>query len=908
MKHVRKLCVNLVWILTLLPLMVQGQTTGKIAGMVTDASTGEPLAGANVVLENTTMGAAVGLDGTFYIINVPPGKYDLTVSMMGYDSKRVENLDVSVNRTVNLDITLKPAIMEGEVIVVQADKISEKKDQTSSLRTVSSDQIEALPIENVTEVVAMQAGVVDGHFRGGRSDEVAYMVDGMPVDEPFGGEGRTIDLETESIQDLEVITGIFNAEYGRAMSGVVNAVTKDGGNEFHGSFTGYAANYYSGHKDVFIGIDKYDINRNYDYRMNVSGPIIRNQLTFFLNTRYQDNKNHLNGVRRFSVHDYSDFASDDPDNWISEHTGDDAYVPMNDSKNWSMLGKLSYKGFNNLRLSFLYSMNDDEWNNYYHAFKYVPDGVNAAYRNSDMYALEMNHTISKSAFYELKLSYLDNFNGYYLHEDPEDSAYVHDAYLRNNEYTGFFTGGQQKDYSKRYLLDRNIKFDFTWQVNAQHNIKTGFQYINHFIDNLETQIRNNWSGRPEEEYFHINENGERIYDFYDPYVPEDSTIYSDQYIVEPYEFAAYMQDKMEFREMVINLGLRLDYFNPNTTYPSNLRNPDNSLPSEDPERRSTYPKADPKIQISPRLGLAYQLGDKAVLRFSYGHFFQMPPMYALYQNHSHQVSPTSYQTLMGNPQLNAQKTVQYEIGLWQELNTNMGLEVALYYRDIYDLLSTRIITTYNQIRYGLYSNKDYGNVKGLEFKYDVRFGSLIGNLNYTLQYTRGNADYPQQTFNRAGQSRDPVNKLIPMSWDQRHTLNVTFGYHKPNYGSSVTAYYNSGTPYTIAFIERSRLANLNLPPNNDYQPNTFTVDLTAHYSFPLFYDLKGRLTLNVYNVFDRLNDVAVNPETGKAYTAIIEPSELASHRSDFNTYPDRVHDPSMYSAPRRIKLGLGIEF
>ena len=111
--------------------------------------------------------------------------------------------------------------------------------------------------------------------------------------------------------------------------------------------------------------------------------------------------------------------------------------------------------------------------------------------------------------------------------------------------------------------------------------------------------------------------------------------------------------------------------------------------------------------------------------FSYGHFFQMPPMYAMYQNNSFLVDPNDYVTTMGNTLLEPEKTITYELGLWQGLSRNLSLDVALFYRDIYNLLSTKIITTYNQVKYGLYSNKDYGNVRGLELKLDLGQGSII---------------------------------------------------------------------------------------------------------------------------------------------------------------------------------------
>jgi outer membrane receptor for ferrienterochelin and colicin len=875
------------------------QTTGKIAGTVYDQNTKEPAIGANVFLENTALGTTVSMDGSFFIINVPPGTYTMIVQMIGYETVRIEDLRVSVNRTASVETFLKPSVVEGSVIVVRAEKIATKKDQTSSMRTVSAEQMEVLPIESVGQVVAMQAGVVNGHFRGGRYNEVSYLIDGLPVDDSFNRSGRMVDLETNSVQDLEVITGTFNAEYGRAMSGIVNAVTREGGSRISGSVSAGVANYFTTHKDIFIGLKDSEFNRNKDYSVDLSGPIFKERLTFFTNLRYQDNKNHLNGIQRFNVGDFSDFSADNQNLWISQHTGTNKYVPMNNSKNISFMGKLAYKMSGDIKLSLLYTLNDDEWHGYDHAFKYDPDGRAASYRNTDMLSLELNHMLSTSAFYELKLSYVENYNGWYLYKNPLDARYIHDGYLRSNDLTGFYTGGQQKGHSERTMRDVNAKFDLTWQINKSHSIKSGWQFINHVVDNQWEEVRNIYYGTDAESDLSL----------YIPIVYADSSQYSDIYTVKPYEFAGYLQDKMEYQDLVINLGLRFDYFNPNTYYPSDRRNPANRLEFADSlNRMSTYPKADPQIQLSPRFGLAYQLGGKAVLHFSYGHFFQMPPMENLYQNHSFDLGSADYATTMGNSQLKSQKTVQYEIGLWQEIIKDMGLEISLYYRDIYDLLSTKFIATYNQVVYGLYTNLDYGNVKGLEVKYDFRVGPVPININYTLQYTRGNSDTPLQNFNRAGNNADPVNVLIPMSWDQRHTLNATVGYYQRNYGATLTGYYNSGSPYTWSSITENIQTYINLLPNNDYRPSRFSLDLNAYYDFNLYKNFRGRLTLLVYNLLDRLNEESVNSQTGRAYTAIVQEVDLAGHRSDFNTYYDRIQNPAMYSSPRMIKLLMSVSF
>jgi outer membrane receptor protein involved in Fe transport len=888
---------------------VLAATTGKIAGKITDKDNGNPLVGANVVLASTQYGAVADENGDYYIINLPPGRYSIRVTMMGYGPVIMEEVQVSTNATASLNFKLSPQAIQGQAVTVRAEAMSYKKDETSAVRHVSSAQIGQLPVENMQDLIKMQAGVVDGHFRGGRLNEVSYLVDGLPVTDTFRGEDRTVSIENDVIEDLEVVTGTFNAEYGRAMSGIVNAVTKDGGNAVHGKFLGYLGNYYTPHTDLFIGLKPSQIDRNKDLKFQLEGPVLRNKLNYFVNVRYQDNKNQFNAIRRFLVNDYSDYTINDPAMWIDIHHGNMAFVPIAESKNRSAFAKLTYKPFPEMKISAVGSVNKDEWGDYSHLYKYAPDGKAKSHKNTAMSAIEINHSLSRKMFYELKLSYIDSYFGDYLYKNPLDSRYIHDRYF-NSTGPGFLTGGQDKNHTERWTRETNVKYDHTWQANTNHSLKAGFHLILHDVDNRSFSIRNKYQSdsRLYENYFD-EASGTYIYPYYAPKIYADSTIYGELYRIKPKEYAAYLEDKMEFQEMVVNLGLRYDRFDPNTVYPSNPRNPANQLSYPDKkDQMSTYPKADVKDQVSPRFGLAYQLSDAAKLHFSYGHFFQAPPLYAFYQNHSFLVAPTNYATQTGNPQLKAQRTVQYEIGLWQEVTRDMGIEFNLFYRDIYDLLSMKVVSTYNQVLYGLYTNKDYGNVKGLEVKYDVKAGRLSANVNYTLQYTRGNADNPTQTFDRAGQSRDPIPRLIPMSWDQRHTVNLTVNYSAKNAGLTLSGYFNSGAPYTWSPIVESRLSRVNLYPNNSTQPATYWADLYGYYDVPLTGALKLRFTLLVENLFDRMNELFVNGQTGHANDVIIRPVDLETHRSLFNDFMDTVRNPAAISAPRYVKFGVGITF
>jgi len=928
----------------LFSLSLYGQTSGKISGRIIEKETGEPLVGANVIITQTQAGTSADEEGYFNLINVSPGKYSVRVMMIGYESITIENVVVSVNRTTSLDVEMKMGVIESKEVIIYASKLSRKKDQTSTVKNISSEEIDILPVEDIGAVVNMQAGVVAGSFRGGRNNEVSYMIDGVPVNDAFGGVSAVSTLEVEAVKDLEVITGTFNAEYGNAMSGVVNAVTKDGNNNFEGSLNTNYSTYITNNKrngeELFIGLDPFGINSNIDNRFNISGPVIKDKVYFFSNFRIQDVNGHLNGIQRFQVWNLSDFYDQDTSNWTSENTGDGSYVPMGTGDYRTYMGKLSFN-LGNIKFSLMRNVNSGQSQGYSHIYKYNPDGRSYQDTKTTLDMLQLNHFLNEKMFYDIRISRTNNYYGSYVFKDfdsykiiDEDGIYqgayhfvgdtvynyVHDKYMTAYG-VGFFTGGQEKGHTQRTTITTNLKFDFTWQINNAHSLKTGFSSTFYNLDNKYQSIRNKYAGTALDS------------EAYEPVVYDDSTVYSDVYEVKPKETSVYIQDKFERDEIVINFGLRYDQFDANTTYPSQRRNPTNSstyyLQKSDgtdsldangnliinEERMSRPLKTNIAEQLSPRLGFAYQLGRVAVLHFSYGHFLQMPPMYSIFENKSSIIGPSDYSSVVGNANLasdslglNAQKTVSYEVGLWQEINPNTSFEVNLYYRDIYDLLSLAVVSTYNQIEYGIYTNKDYGNVRGLELKLDYSLNNIFIQTNYTYQFTRGNADNAAQTYSRQGASIDKVIRFIPMSWDQRHTFNVSLGYNTSKFGITGTGYYNSGTPYTFSPQGESNLALLNLYPNNDYKPSNYTLDLTGYINLPKIFGYQPNFNLLIRNVTDRQNEYGVSSETGRSYTAVVNETELLSHRSNFNTYEDRYKDPSMFSGPREIKVGLTVKF
>jgi outer membrane receptor protein involved in Fe transport len=253
----RSFIVNLALIVLSLPVFAQ--TTGKLAGVVTGPD-GEPLPGVNVVIEGSTRGAATNLDGEYFILSVPPGLYTVSASMVGFQKVQYQNVRIQVDRTTTIDFRMQEEAYEGQEVVVTARVDLVTKDQTSASAKVTGDEILALPVDNIVKSVGVQAGVSRGsggslHIRGGRSSEIKYYVDGVAVSNPFNNSLAT-PIENTAVQEVEVISGTYNAEFGQANSGIVNIVTKDGADFYSGTFISSVGGYFSDNERVFYEIDE----------------------------------------------------------------------------------------------------------------------------------------------------------------------------------------------------------------------------------------------------------------------------------------------------------------------------------------------------------------------------------------------------------------------------------------------------------------------------------------------------------------------------------------------------------------------------------------------------------------------------------------------------------------------------
>lgn len=873
-------------------------TTGKIVGKVTDEN-GDPVIGANIIVEGTYLGAAADADGYYYINSVPPGTHTIIVTAVGYHKTTVEKIMVKIDLTTKVDVQLKSSAYQlGSDVVVQASRPLVQKDLTSTSATVSSGEIKLMPVESVNQLINLQAGVVGGHFRGGRSNEVAYLVDGVSVSDAYNG-GFSLEVENSSIRQMEVITGTFNAEYGQAMSGVVNIVTQDGSNKLEGSVSGYVGNYFTNNTDIFQNLDKLDRVAVKDITFNLSGPIpVANNLTFFFTGRYFDNMGHLYGKRVYKTTDDVPVYPNPADQsvWIARNTGDGEYVSMNPYEKYSFNTKVTYS-LPSFKISYSLFWDKTEASYYDHAYKWTPDGIMTHYKNNVVNSLQFTHFLSQSTYHSLKAS--SNFFNYWgnLYSNPFDSRYVDPSRgTAPTNYT-FRSGGNQGNRYDRKTLTYIMQYALTSQVSKEHKIGFGVEAQIHDIYNHGMDLINFTDGV-------LDSNGVEIFT---PGYPNLGTITdagsNQAYRKKPYEISAYIQDKMEYDIMIINAGVRLDYFNPNSKYPLDLRNPSNNpnFPGA-----GLFRDADAKFQISPRLGASFPITENGIIRFSYGHFFQRPELSNLYVNPDFIVRPSiSLNSTTGNPDIKPMKTIQYEIGLQQVLFTDYAINFVVYYRDIRNLLGMEIINTYDGVAYARYVNRDYGNVKGFIFTFDKRFTDFFSaKIDYTYQIAEGNASDPMTVFNN-NQTDPPIEttkKVLPLNWDQRSTLNIAVTIGEPgDWSVGLIFKYGSGFPYT----EDAKVSQGVRFENGGIKPATFDLDLRAEKNFKI-----GNYYVNtyllIYNVLDIKNELGVYGTTGRATTDLN--TKTAGDIIGLNTIDEYINNPSMYNTPREIRLGFGIGF
>jgi outer membrane receptor protein involved in Fe transport len=869
-------------------------TTGKISGRITDRENGGPIPGANIILEGTALGALATIDGYYHIINIPPGKYSVIIRAMGFSMMKYENVRVSVDVTTTVNTVLSATVLEGQEMTVVASKPMVQKDLTSTSARVNGDQMEMLPVESVNQVVELQAGVVNGHFRGGRLGEVAFLIDGLAVNDAYTG-GQMIALQANSVAEVEVISGTFNAEYGQAMSGVVNVVSKEPEGHISGQLSGYMGAYLSNQKIPFVsktgaGVKREDYQQEMksyldlaspedamDLEGTLAGPVWKDRLFFFSAFRYNRDDGYFYGRRIFNPSD-SSYLPNVRENWRIDATGDGAFVPMGWNKNLTAHGKLILKPWGSHKLTYEYIRENGEGQNYSHKYKYNPDGRPTNYSYSNSHMLHFDYIINKNGFINFKSARLEKTYESYLYESPYDLRYVPTSRLSIGSGPAFYMAGTDMVHSFRTTRSDIIKADLTYQIDRYNQIKGGVESRFHDLYVFDYAIRldrqTDWKPQP---------------------VESDNIAYN-KFSKSPVEFSFYLQDRIEWSYFIMNFGLRYDWFQPEGVYPTDLMKP----------VTSKKVAATNKSQWSPRFGIALPVSETSVLHLSYGLFFQIPSFAYLYLNPLFKIPVGSFSTI-GNTDLRPQKTATYEIGLQQAMGSNLGLTLTAYYKDIRNLLGMEVYTILPSFdKYARYVNRDYGQVFGFTVALEQRGGQfLTTTLDYTYQLAEGNSSDPNDVYTKSTTTppTEITKQLIFLDWDRTHSLNLTATVHnKDIWNIGIIGKLGSGFPYTPE-LEGYYPSQ----ENNERRPPTYSFDLNMAYTLKVK-RIKTTLFSNIYNVFDIRNAVDIYKDTGSADYSIDEHFYTDDMVRCVNTVRDYYYRPQYFSAPRRVVVGAKVEF
>jgi outer membrane receptor for ferrienterochelin and colicin len=868
-------------------------TTGKLTGKATEAKTNESLPFVNITLSGTSLGAATDIDGNYVILNIPPGNYNIKAQSVGYQSVVMENVKISIDLTTKLDFSLTSSTIELQAVVIQGSQDQVKKDVTSSQSLVTAEQINSLPVAEFDDVLRLQAGVskdADGgfHIRGGRSSEIAYWVNGISITDQYDNS-RGVDIDNSSIQELQVISGTFNAEYGNAMSGIVNTVTKEGGKEYHGSVNIYSSDYVSNFTSFFTDINHYNPVTNYNFQGNLSGniPFTDNMITFFVNGRYVYDEGDLYGLDKFNT---------------NGTVADGHPVPMNWSKRWLAQGNIAYQFIQGVKINTEFLFSKENYQDYDHSFKWEPGGNPFKFTKSYDGTVSLNHVLSSSTFYTIRANYFfKNFNQY-LYANPSDPGYMHPDSLNIIGYA-FHDKGTDLHRFFRETQSFTGKLDFSSQAFENHLVQFGAEGKSHHLS------FDDYNLAP------LLVNGSPVVPFV-PSIPDVNSINRNFYYAKPIEFSSYLQDKIEYKDVIINIGLRYDYFNSRGNVLVDPQDPNIHLPLRTGLKDLTIPQlvpyfykqATPKQQLSPRFGIAYPISANGVIHFSYGHFLQIPTFQYLFDGATYKVSESGSYGPFGNPDLQPQRTIMYEIGFRQQFMDEFVIDATGFYRDIREWITAGgIISNLTGATYAIYTNKDYSNVRGITLNLSKRFSNHYSiDLNYTYQVAEGSNSNPNDEYNAVLNNQAPVMSLAPLIWDQRHNLNLNFLVGDKDWDVSLLFKYGTGLPYTASITQATsdRGLSTGFTTNSLSRPAQFDVDLYANKSFDL---MGARLTvyLKVFNLFDARNVVNVFSDSGAPdYTTQV----IAEDPARRNTVAEYLRDPTRYAAPRLVQTGIEFSF
>jgi outer membrane receptor protein involved in Fe transport len=819
---------------------------GKIAGVVKDAKTGEALIGANVTIEGTTMGASTDAQGRYFVINVPVGTFTVRASYLGYKIVRQENIRVVSDLTTEVNFSLETTVIEGQEIVVVAQAPLVEKSLTATVSTYGASELNnQLPVATLQDILNVSASVYRGFIRGGNLYETKTLVDGVDVTDSyfskgvgaFGGEvGHTYQgmrpsddadnsgfvQSASSLQEVQVFAGTFNAEYPNATAGVVNIVTKEGGQK-------YAFNIFNrtqltsglSHDGTNIYNDRAAMFAERDANLSSSNPnlVREGQLMTWTVQDAKDQYNYdpetgksLSRSHETSLTFSGPLTSKGGFFLEGKYNQLDEPLPFARTKNVGGSLKLNYNLTHSQKLTGMFQLNDGgelfnfvNWK-YNPRYKYF---MNGAPRYKDLNTvgyLKWTNALNAKTFYEVTASTTniltevgypdDNGDGFPELNDSGDFIKFStlDEYIKyvggngtagsENGYkfgttepvffsstlnptgwqklnqmefpvNGVTTNGQylsaypialyQKFSRKKY----NMKADFTSQVTYNHQLKGGVNYTYHTVDvnSLQSELGGRGIDYPTSKW-HVN-----------------------QWKFHPQELAFYLQDRIEFEGLIVNVGGRVDGFNNDTQLFTNEWDPLQRVVSSTGDFVSYEPLRGDKVGFnfvfSPRVGVSHPVTEKLAMHYSFGRFFQYPNYASVYQDYNFTDYAASPNIVTVRPDQDPVRSTNYELGTQWSPTNDLLVNATAYYRDVENTKSTAYtLTTAENQGLVFYTSWGYSDARGIEIELSKRPGKWWGGrISYAYTYIKESVGAGGTFKSTFATTQDSVN-YARLPWDQ----------------------------------------------------------------------------------------------------------------------------------------------